>query len=253
MTRIIHHTRTLVYYDGPELFEASDQLGTKYLCLAVEDTEAGVRYLCVPVSNIRLSEFYHDAIDLRNIFKNPESEELFYTDIIDGDFNKLRLIPQPIQDLSQDWLPDSGFYLERPTIDEDTIAQESASRNRAIIHLALNPPEAREEPTIYRSIPQKYANPLYELANMRDELKIEEVSLIGRVISGVCDSGAWKLRSEEDGNEYSGVCDPESTVSLNGITLKTKLYKFVCKEKIEEFILSGKEKKKLLLISIEEA
>jgi hypothetical protein len=78
MRRIIQHQETLIYYDSPQLFVACDQFKTQYLCLIVEQCTAPVdKFLCVPVSRSKLKEFYRESIDLREIYENPESDELF--------------------------------------------------------------------------------------------------------------------------------------------------------------------------------
>lgn len=146
MNKIIHHIETLIYYDGPELFLAADQIDTHYLCLLIERNEVD-RFLCVPASKKRISEFYNGMVDLRDIYLSPETKELFSVETKDLTYKKLLL--QPIADVSEAWLPETGLKFHREPISDETVVQESNDRKRAIIHLSLSPPEARGETRIH--------------------------------------------------------------------------------------------------------
>jgi len=92
MRRIIQHQETLIDYDSPQLFVASEQFNTQYLCLLVECNEHNDRFLCVPITSNRLKEFFSGWIELREIYDNPESDELFYADVV-GVIKDIQLIP----------------------------------------------------------------------------------------------------------------------------------------------------------------
>jgi hypothetical protein len=107
MQRLIKHKETLVYYDSPQLFLASDQLDTQYLCLLVECTDEWDKFLCVPISPRRLKQLYRGEIDVRKIYET--SHQLFYAEI--GNEESIQLIPLPLHELSEELLPAPGFFL----------------------------------------------------------------------------------------------------------------------------------------------
>lgn len=149
MNKNIRHIETLIYYDGPELFLATDQIGTNYLCLLTERKEAD-NYLCAPISKSRLSEFYSGMIDLRDIYISPETEELFYIETKGITYEKeIPLKPISISDVLEAWLPEVGFKFRKELLSDEVITKEANERKRAVIHLSLNPPEARGETKIH--------------------------------------------------------------------------------------------------------
>ncbi len=68
MRRIIQHQETLIDYDSPQLLVAYDQFNTQYLCLLVECSEQNDKFLCVPITPIRLKDFFSARVDLREIY-----------------------------------------------------------------------------------------------------------------------------------------------------------------------------------------
>ncbi|MGC1376995.1 MAG: DUF6575 domain-containing protein [Anaerolineales bacterium] len=147
MKKLLEYQATLIYYDGVQLFTGKDQLGTQYICLLVEQGDQGDRFLCAPISQGKLSAFYHSGVDLRDIFIFPESDELFLIeteDILQKNL-ELQAVVEPVP---EGWLPDTGFIYEKPVEGADTIVSQSKEKNRAIISLSVNPPEALEETKI---------------------------------------------------------------------------------------------------------
>jgi hypothetical protein len=141
--KIITPTEVLVYYDGPELFVATDQIGVRYICLLSECTEDSDRYLCAPVSVARLSQFVDGSLDLLTIFNTPETEELFCGIVENKNIDDISLQPILRTEIQDAWLPAEGFVFEREPLSDVAILHESCERNRAVVHLALNPPESR--------------------------------------------------------------------------------------------------------------
>ncbi len=120
MRRIIQHQETLIDYDSPQLLVASDQFNTQYLCLLVECSEQNDKFLCVPITPIRLKDFFSALIELREIYENPESEELFYADVV-GEIKDIQLIPIARESLSDKWLPERDFYFKKDNRHEEII------------------------------------------------------------------------------------------------------------------------------------
>lgn len=80
---------------------------------------------------------------------------------------------------------------------------------------------------------------LLELLSKREEMLVEQVVLIGTLKKADADSGAWRLKNDEDGKEYSGTLhDPNA--SLSGLEIDSR-YKVVCVEKIEDMPFTGRE------------
>jgi len=120
MRRIIQHQETLIDYDSPQLLVACDQFNTQYLCLLVECSEQSDRFLCVPITPIRLKDFFSTLIELREIYTNPESDELFYADVV-GEIIDIQLIPIVRESVSDKWLPEHDFYFQKENRYEDII------------------------------------------------------------------------------------------------------------------------------------
>jgi hypothetical protein len=112
MRRIIQHQETLIDYDSPQLLVAYDQFNTQYLCLLVECSEQNDKFLCVPITPIRLKDFFSACLDLREIYESPESDELFYADVV-GEIKDIQLIPIARESLSDKWLPERDFYFKK--------------------------------------------------------------------------------------------------------------------------------------------
>lgn len=149
MNRRIRHKETLIYYDGPQLFLARDQVSAQYLCLLVEDKGDFDKFLCVPVSSERLKDFYLGEFDLRKIYEQPESDELFYAEVKESIEEVFQLFPLSLNNLPSEWLPDSGFIFKKDNTKQEIIVEEAIDRNRAIVHFSLNPPESRYETKIH--------------------------------------------------------------------------------------------------------
>jgi hypothetical protein len=119
MRRIIQHQETLIDYDSPQLLVAYDQFNTQYLCLLVECREQNDKFLCVPITPIRLKDFF-SLVELREIYENPESDELFYADVV-GEIKDIQLIPIARESLSDKWLPERDFYFKKDNRHDDII------------------------------------------------------------------------------------------------------------------------------------
>jgi hypothetical protein len=370
--KIIKIIEILIYYDGVELFLAEDELDMKYICLHTESQELDT-FLCAPISRRRLNEFYNGEIDLRSIYESPELNTL-YTIKTDGlSEEEFELFLLNTGSVSEQWLPEPGFIFNK-SISDETIVNEAIEKKRAIIHLSLNPPEARTESKIeteklieflsafqnilkfsykksirylnsntrdmldknenfetevfsfsngsftihlqskivadalgyvdlvkaldkfdeiaiamhnpekmfdtlknnqghlinsykkllnliiendtpinyswsypeiksfkMHNISKQNAIPIIDLLNQKKELEIEIVELEGRLIKADVNNGFWTLKSEETGKEHKGKIADQSGISLSGLILESQIYKFICEEKIEQEVMSGKE------------
>lgn len=145
---MLKHSRTLVYYDGPEVLVAEDPLGTKHLCVLVEVDETSDTFVCVPISAARLEEFMLRTIDLRSLIESPETDELLKAVTSEADYSQLIAGSIEVSEVPPEWLPAPGFFLPAPHPAESLVAAEAQQRNRAVLHCSLNPPESRGETKI---------------------------------------------------------------------------------------------------------
>lgn len=138
----------LLDVDGPQLIVVRDAVGASYLGLLAERSEENDTFLCTAVSPGRLTDLRHTRMDLRAIFLTPEVPEYFVGRWTNGANHPPRLDLTPIDAPPEDWLPEEGFFLhdfiQTPPAGATTIVAEATARHRAILHVALNPPEARE-------------------------------------------------------------------------------------------------------------
>lgn len=142
MARPLKHTQTLVYFDGPQLIVATDPVGTKYLCMLTEQLEERDEFVCAPISDLRLTEFEQGRLDLLRIFENPEMGEL-YVGSFEHSADEPSFVVELVPEIPGYWYPQEGFFLkQRENTESATI--EARERGKAVIHLALTPPETRE-------------------------------------------------------------------------------------------------------------
>lgn len=136
MARNLVPKSVLLYYDGPELFTATDRLGTTYLCQAIVTEGSESRYLCAGISATRLREFKVGKIDLRTILTEPEVDELL---LAHGNSDSETLVTEiiPASALREEWLPEPGLLFET-LAEEDAVVSEAEQRNRAVVQLSLD-------------------------------------------------------------------------------------------------------------------
>jgi len=146
--RTLSASKTLLYYDEPQLFIANDQLGTPYVCFWVDREDDVEKYLCVPTSRGRLDDFISGSIDLLSIVRSSETGELFVCSAADGNIDSMPAVLIPECEIPARWLPAADFFIKPVPATGELVIQESRDRQRAIIHFSLSPPEARDQPKI---------------------------------------------------------------------------------------------------------
>jgi hypothetical protein len=135
MTKILHLSQILIYYDIPEVFIAKDEVGTNFLCLLVSVEQNDIKYISTAISSARLAEFINGNVDLRDIYTIPETNQYYYFDQITESINATIWEKDG---LPEEYLPDSGFIYKKPLEDNKLILNESLDKNNAIIHLAVS-------------------------------------------------------------------------------------------------------------------
>ncbi len=112
-----------------------------------------------------------------------------------------------------------------------------ASESKTYLKLSWAKPSFNHVRSItveYRHIP-----PLLALLTSKEEMLVETIVLVGLLKKADVDSGAWRIKNDDDNKEYSGSIH-ESGLSLSGLKTDSR-YKVVCIERIEEAPFTGKE------------
>ena len=122
----IRHTTTLFEYDGPQLFEARDDDGGRYLALLVDSPEEQDRYLVVQIDPELLSQFRAGVLELRPLIAEASKEQWYLVTATNLDEPlALELQRTPIEER---FLPDEGFTLADFPLKEGAL-ETDAERN----------------------------------------------------------------------------------------------------------------------------
>lgn len=109
----VHYTTTLFYYDGPQVFEARDDAGGRYVGVAVARPDGRDGYLVKGVAPGDLNAFRAGETDLRSMLLEADNEE-WYLAGAELDVNApITLEPQNASLADSEYLPDAGFLLRR--------------------------------------------------------------------------------------------------------------------------------------------
>lgn len=112
-----------------------------------------------------------------------------------------------------------------------------ASENKTYLKLSWAKPSFNRVRSI--SVEHRHIPPLLALLTSKEEMLVETIVLVGLLKKADVDSGAWRIKNDDDGKEYSGSLH-ESGFSLSGLETDSR-YKVVCIERIEEAPFTGKE------------
>lgn len=101
--------KVLEFCDVPQIFIAQNNFGAQFICLLYED-EPVCRYTAVLISDDRLNQFLHGAIDLRELFVHPENDQEYFDVFVENEkYSYTRLTDTT---LSENRLPEPGFVFE---------------------------------------------------------------------------------------------------------------------------------------------
>lgn len=129
---------TLLYFDTPQLFVACDAVGTNYLCMLVEQNEAFDNFICIQISERKLTRFCSGNVDLRDLFIEPEIKLFYNAKIYNYESYDFEVQLFDVLELPSEWLPEAGFFVEKA---QSEIITESREKAKTIVHLSLNSPE----------------------------------------------------------------------------------------------------------------
>ena len=139
----IRHTATLYYYDGPQVFEARDDVGGHYIAVMVEPDAGQDQYLVACVEPERLGQFRIGTLDLRSLITERANEEWFLARANGGLDESLALQPQTSALAASSYLPDPGFLLPA----------NAEQMRRYVEQQPTAAPALREEPPTYGDDP----------------------------------------------------------------------------------------------------
>ncbi len=135
MQKKLNISQILVYYDMPELFIATDEVDTNFICLLLEVTENSPSYLSTAISANRLSSFIKGQVELRQILIEPEINDWYSFNI---DSESIIAERTDIQNFPEIYLPELGFYLNNEILDNSSIVEEVVRKDNAVVHLAIS-------------------------------------------------------------------------------------------------------------------
>ena len=137
----------LLFYDTPQLFVACDGVGTNYLCMLVEQNTTFDKFICVQISEQKLTRFCAGEIDLRDLYIEPEIKLFFHTNIHDYQSEFFEIQTFEIETFPPEWLPEEGVFINIEKAQSEIIA-EAQEKVKTIVHLSLNPPESSHQTRI---------------------------------------------------------------------------------------------------------
>lgn len=135
MQKKLNISQILVYYDMPELFIATDEVDTNFICLLLEVTENSPSYLSTAISANRLSSFFKGQLELRQILIEPEINDWYAFNI---DNESIIAERTDIKNFPEIYLPEPGFYLNNEILDNSCIVEEVVQKDNAVVHLAIS-------------------------------------------------------------------------------------------------------------------
>jgi len=140
----IRHTKTLFYYDGPQVIEARDAIGGHYVGVMVPPANDQDRYLVKGVAPESLRRFRAGLVDLRSILLEDDGTEWFISGGIAEDGEISNPVAQRGALDQSDLLPEPGFLLHDQAAGDETL-REARERNNLVMEISVEPPEAATE------------------------------------------------------------------------------------------------------------
>jgi hypothetical protein len=101
-------------------------------------------------------------------------------------------------------------------------------------------------------ISQNDAKPLLDFLTSTEDISSETIIFTGYIIRADKKNNTWKILNDEDKKEYAGKVKDGVPLSLEGVVIGSVKYQFICEEKIEEVLGTGKEQKIIQLIEYNE-
>ena len=110
MTKIWYKS-TLLEYDGPQIFEATDRKGGHYIAVAVEENETDYDYLVVETEMEKLRKFRIGEMDLRSLLVESSHDGWYLTAPGVNEDKSVTILLQQGSLIERDYLPESELFL----------------------------------------------------------------------------------------------------------------------------------------------
>ena len=137
----IRYARTLFYYDGIQLFLATDPIGGHYVAMMIETPDNGHQYLVVGVAPAELRRFLSGELDLRSLMLQFGNSDWYTTQLPDDLEADLVIEREKSPLLRSGLLPEEGFVLHHSPSSE-TLIEEARKRHNLVFELVARPPES---------------------------------------------------------------------------------------------------------------
>ena len=109
----IKHSKTLIYYDGVQVFVGQDAGGDNYVGAMIDAVGDADRYLVVATDEESLARLHAGDVDLRTLLLEASAVG-WYTALVNDDFQlPVSVEPQSGSLLEMDYLPEAGFHLSK--------------------------------------------------------------------------------------------------------------------------------------------
>lgn len=138
MIKQIKHKATLLYYDGPELIEAQDQIGGSYIGLALDSDTNVFKFLVVGVQPTILRQLRRGEMDLRSLILDSEKFGWYMceTNNIEDPIN---LEEQNVESIPDSLLPNKNVFVNAPQDKQNFAMSEANNRSNFVVHLKFEP------------------------------------------------------------------------------------------------------------------
>ncbi len=147
--RKLKNQKSLIYYDGLQVFLAEDQFGTRYVCTLANRSDETDIYLCTMISKQNEEDLLLGKIDLAGVYDDPEVETYFTLKSTDEMATRAKVDSILRSEIQSNWLPEKGVYFDFDAKIGSEIVAESVKRQKALINCRLNPPESMIESKIF--------------------------------------------------------------------------------------------------------
>ena len=151
----IRHVRTLVYYDGPQVFEAHDAIGGHYI--AVMGPSEEIRYLVAGVAPKRLRAFLDGKSDLRTLLEESDAGSRYTTTSFPGEAGDYELTVEPFKEplKASGFLPPSGFVFDPDDLLSADLIAHTSERDSLAFSMALDTSAHRIASDAYTDVIQQ--------------------------------------------------------------------------------------------------
>ena len=111
MIKKIHHTDTLVCYEGAQVFEGRDEAGGRYIGVLADSRDGVDSYVIVEVSAERLRAFHAEEPDLKRLLIEGSKDGWYLAETTNGFGDPLVLQEQSGAVVETNLTPEDDFVL----------------------------------------------------------------------------------------------------------------------------------------------